>query len=148
MTRVSTRSGFTLAELLTVVGLIAVLLSLLLPVVGKARAAGQSTACLANVRQMSTAWMVYSTEARGRFMDYVWTSPGTPTASWEGYWPGILQANGSRSSIFCPSATEVSSDVANRGYGDASTAWSGRYASPASAIKLNSTTFRDGSYGF
>jgi prepilin-type processing-associated H-X9-DG protein len=92
--------------------------------------------------------MVYSTEARGRFMDYVWTSPGTPTASWEGYWPGILHANGGRNSILCPSASEVSSDLANRGYGDAETAWSGRYASPATAIKLNSTTFRDGSYGF
>jgi len=145
----SGRKGFTLTELLTVLGLIAVLLSLLLPVLGKTRAAAQSTACLSNLRQMSTVWMVYTTESRGRFMDYIWHVPGDPTAAWDGYWPGILARNGVRNNVLiCPSASDLPANGSNRGYGDAETAWSGKYAPNGSAIKMTSTNYRDGSYGF
>ncbi|HEV8377979.1 MAG TPA: type II secretion system protein [Tepidisphaeraceae bacterium] len=145
----SRRHGFTLTELLTVIGLIAVLISLLLPVAGKVRSAAQSTACLSNLRQMGTAWMVYTTESRGRFMDYLFYTPTTPDISWHGYWPGILDTNGVRNNVLlCPRTTQFSSNADNRGYGDVDTAWNGQYASPGSAIKLNDTTFRNGSYGF
>jgi prepilin-type N-terminal cleavage/methylation domain-containing protein/prepilin-type processing-associated H-X9-DG protein len=143
------RRGFTLAELLTVIGLIAVLLSLLLPVVGKARAAAHSTACLSNLRQMSTAWMVYTTEARGRFMDDLQYTPDNSILAWEGYWPGILHAHGVRNNVLlCPRAMDVPTNPINRGCGDVDTAWTGKYVSPGSAIRLNATTYRDGSYGF
>jgi len=55
-----TDRAFTLVELLVVMGLISVLLSLLLPVVGKARAAARSTACLSNVRQLGMALQLYT----------------------------------------------------------------------------------------
>jgi prepilin-type N-terminal cleavage/methylation domain-containing protein/prepilin-type processing-associated H-X9-DG protein len=141
--------GFTLTELLTVIGLIAVLISLLLPVAGKVRSAAQSTTCLSNLRQMGTGWMVYTTEARGRFMDYSFFTPSTPDIAWHGYWPGILDTNGVRNNVLlCPRTPQFSANPANRGYGDVDTAWSGKYASPGSSIKLNDTTFRNGSYGF
>jgi prepilin-type N-terminal cleavage/methylation domain-containing protein/prepilin-type processing-associated H-X9-DG protein len=149
MKRSSIRRGFTLAELLTVIGLIAVLISLLLPVLARVRAAAQSTACLSNLRQMGTGWLVYTGEARGRFMDYIWSSPPAPHSSWDGYWPGVLSANGVRGNVIvCPRASEVSTNAANRGYGSANTSWTGRFASSGTAIRLNATTFRDGSYGF
>src|SRR5947199_8414471 len=85
-------TGFTLTELLTVVGLIALLASLLLPVLAKVRAAANSTACAANLRQMGTAWLAYTTENRGRLMDYVWNSPPAPEVAYSGSWPGILDA--------------------------------------------------------
>ena len=54
-----TRRAFTLTELLVVMGLIAMLLSLLLPVVTKARAASHAAKCLANLREMGNAWTMY-----------------------------------------------------------------------------------------
>ena len=43
-----------------VIGLIAVLVSLLLPVVGKARSAANAANCISNLRQMGMAWTMYS----------------------------------------------------------------------------------------
>ena len=75
------RGGFTLTELLVVIGLIAVLVSLLLPVIAKARAAAHSAGCLSNLRQMGVAWTTYTTENRGRLMEYQTWSPFNPEAS-------------------------------------------------------------------
>jgi prepilin-type N-terminal cleavage/methylation domain-containing protein/prepilin-type processing-associated H-X9-DG protein len=67
-------SGFTLVELLVVIGIIAVLIAVLLPVLGKARIAAQSVTCAAQMRQVGTAMLMYCNEHRGEFPE---TTHGT-----------------------------------------------------------------------
>lgn len=58
------RSGFTLVELLVVIGIIALLVSILLPALNKARTSAQSLQCLSNLRQVGQAAMMFGTEHR------------------------------------------------------------------------------------
>jgi prepilin-type N-terminal cleavage/methylation domain-containing protein/prepilin-type processing-associated H-X9-DG protein len=59
------RAGFTLVELLVVIGIIALLVSILLPTLGRARRAAQVTKCLSNIRQLSVAINGYLAENKG-----------------------------------------------------------------------------------
>jgi prepilin-type N-terminal cleavage/methylation domain-containing protein/prepilin-type processing-associated H-X9-DG protein len=59
------KRGFTLVELLVVIGIIALLLSILLPALSRAREASKATKCLSNVRQMGMAAMMYADENHG-----------------------------------------------------------------------------------
>ena len=57
--------GFTLVELLIVIGIIAVLIGLLLPALSAARRASRAVACLSNIRQMQTAQVFYANDYDG-----------------------------------------------------------------------------------
>lgn len=63
------RRAFTLIELLVVVAIIAVLVGILLPALGKARATARGAVCLSQVRSLGLAQRLYADDNRGAFVD-------------------------------------------------------------------------------
>ncbi len=59
--------AFTLIELLVVIAVIALLIGILLPALGRARETSKRTKCLSNTRQMAMACMMYSNEVRAGY---------------------------------------------------------------------------------
>jgi prepilin-type N-terminal cleavage/methylation domain-containing protein/prepilin-type processing-associated H-X9-DG protein len=62
----ASKSGFTLVELLVVISIIALLLAVLLPALGRVREAANSLACRANIRSITTAWILYAGDNEDR----------------------------------------------------------------------------------
>ena len=66
------RTGFTLIELLVVVAIIALLVAILLPSLNHARESARRVKCLANLRSISQAAMLYAEDNRGQYPRVIW----------------------------------------------------------------------------
>jgi prepilin-type N-terminal cleavage/methylation domain-containing protein/prepilin-type processing-associated H-X9-DG protein len=100
--------GFTLIELLVVVAIIALLIAILLPSLGKARAKAKTSKCLASVRGIAQALTIYMNDWQ-RGMPYV--SNGNA-----GFWTNTLTPYGAGPKVRqCPEALEVHPTSAHNG---------------------------------
>jgi prepilin-type N-terminal cleavage/methylation domain-containing protein/prepilin-type processing-associated H-X9-DG protein len=75
--------GFTLVELLVVIGIIAVLISMLLPALNRAREQARAAKCLSNLRQLSIALVGYCNYNKGSFPAQGSSGGGAAWVAWD-----------------------------------------------------------------
>jgi prepilin-type N-terminal cleavage/methylation domain-containing protein len=73
--------GFTLVELLVVIGIIGLLVSILVPALGKARQAANETKCQSNLRQLVTGWLMFANDNKGHLPGN-WFDHGHPNPNY------------------------------------------------------------------
>ena len=86
------RRGFTLVELLVVIGIIAVLISILLPSLSKAWDSASRVACMSNMWQIYLGFVMYANDNRQwtvgsdttQYYDYTHFNPGHDNWPWAG----------------------------------------------------------------
>lgn len=143
------RSAFTLVELLTVIAIIAILSTILIPAVSRGRERGRRAYCMNNLNQLGKALVGYADANKDRL-------PGTTTDSMGSLWDlALLPFLGEATNIFaCPSDPYLS-DVPD---GEAPRSYScngvqatygegfpfGKYNAPETALRMSDLDYNRG----
>ena len=94
------RGAFTLIELLVVIAIIAILASMLLPALAKAKTKAQGILCMANTKQLTLGWRMY-VEDNDERLPGAYAAKGGPNEKY-GWCVGILDYSGANRSNFDP----------------------------------------------
>jgi prepilin-type N-terminal cleavage/methylation domain-containing protein/prepilin-type processing-associated H-X9-DG protein len=101
------RKGFTLVELLVVIGIISILIAMLLPALNKAREAAKTVQCLSNIKQVMFGLTRYAQDNRGS-LPY---SSGLDNVRWAGRLAGHPNHYIQDARVFmCPDRVDMGDD--------------------------------------
>ncbi len=141
------KKAFTLIELLVVVSIIALLVAILMPALGKARKQARASVCLSNVKQWTTAIVMYANDNDDKLWYDGPNSTGTGQA--QGFWMAVLKKYYGEIHEFrlCPAASKLEYDSVDQSngfkHGSTFEAWdTGTHSSFNADVRLN-----NGSYG-
>ncbi len=99
--------GFTLVELLVVIAIIALLMSILMPALSRAREQAKDVLCQSNLHQWGTIYAMYTDDNEGRICGFATGGP-------EHLWPiSLLPYYGEMDLCLCPAAIRFVSEGAN-----------------------------------
>jgi prepilin-type N-terminal cleavage/methylation domain-containing protein len=96
-------SGFTLVELLVVIGIIAALISILLPALARVRESAKSAVCLSNVRQLQIAQTAYAASNRGYLVQAGMAEGGASGDESVGWYVSLQKYTSTNLIARCPS---------------------------------------------